>query len=136
MAMIECNECGNLISDQADACPHCGYPVGKTRNAQIDRRNRQYNKTLNRNRLLLNILIFLVTFVEGLWMFIGDVEVWQWVLYFAVLAVFLWLCFSRIPYIIAFFAHVSQRYIHLTRASYLIAAVMGFVIGGCVGMGA
>lgn len=25
--LITCSECGNLISDRAQTCPHCGYPV-------------------------------------------------------------------------------------------------------------
>ena len=27
MALVECRECKQSISDQAEACPHCGYPV-------------------------------------------------------------------------------------------------------------
>lgn len=27
MALIKCTECGNMVSDKADRCPHCGYPV-------------------------------------------------------------------------------------------------------------
>ncbi len=29
MALIKCPECGRSLSDQAAACPHCGYPVNK-----------------------------------------------------------------------------------------------------------
>ncbi len=29
MALINCNECGKEISDQAKACPHCGMPLKK-----------------------------------------------------------------------------------------------------------
>ena len=29
MAMIKCRECGKDVSNQADACPHCGCPVKK-----------------------------------------------------------------------------------------------------------
>lgn len=29
MAMLQCPECGQQISDQAAVCPHCGYRVGK-----------------------------------------------------------------------------------------------------------
>lgn len=29
MALIKCNECGNVISDRATRCPHCGCPVGQ-----------------------------------------------------------------------------------------------------------
>lgn len=27
MALIECKECGAMISDNAHACPYCGYPM-------------------------------------------------------------------------------------------------------------
>lgn len=29
MALIHCPECGREISDQAAACPGCGYPLSK-----------------------------------------------------------------------------------------------------------
>lgn len=29
MALIKCAECGELISDKASACIHCGYSLGK-----------------------------------------------------------------------------------------------------------
>ena len=28
--MIDCDECGNRISDRAAACPHCGAPIVTT----------------------------------------------------------------------------------------------------------
>ncbi len=27
MALIKCPECGKQVSDKAEACPNCGYPV-------------------------------------------------------------------------------------------------------------
>ena len=27
MALIKCRECGNEVSSEAPACPHCGIPV-------------------------------------------------------------------------------------------------------------
>ena len=27
MALIRCPECGKEISDKAEACPNCGYPI-------------------------------------------------------------------------------------------------------------
>lgn len=30
MALIQCSECGNQVSDKAGACPKCGNPVAKT----------------------------------------------------------------------------------------------------------
>lgn len=29
MALIKCPECGNEVSDKADACPKCGYPISE-----------------------------------------------------------------------------------------------------------
>ncbi len=29
MALIQCPECGRKVSDQAAACPDCGYPIAK-----------------------------------------------------------------------------------------------------------
>ncbi len=29
MALINCPECGREISDQAESCPHCGYPINR-----------------------------------------------------------------------------------------------------------
>lgn len=34
MALIICPECNKQISDQAEACPHCGYPLGNKRKAR------------------------------------------------------------------------------------------------------
>lgn len=32
MALITCPECGNQVSDKADKCPNCAYPIN-SRNA-------------------------------------------------------------------------------------------------------
>lgn len=29
MALMNCPECGNEVSDKADCCPKCGYPISK-----------------------------------------------------------------------------------------------------------
>lgn len=34
MALITCPECGHSVSDKAAACPHCGYPMEKSKQAQ------------------------------------------------------------------------------------------------------
>jgi RNA polymerase subunit RPABC4/transcription elongation factor Spt4 len=33
MALITCPECKGNVSDQADTCPHCGFPISKTKPA-------------------------------------------------------------------------------------------------------
>jgi len=30
MALIECNECGNQVSDKATSCPKCGAPINNS----------------------------------------------------------------------------------------------------------
>lgn len=35
MALITCPECGQSVSEHADACPNCGYPI----NAMIEQKN-------------------------------------------------------------------------------------------------
>ena len=27
MALLKCNECGNMVSENADKCPVCGNPI-------------------------------------------------------------------------------------------------------------
>lgn len=36
MALIECPECGNQVSDKASACPHCGCPISISNSSQIE----------------------------------------------------------------------------------------------------
>lgn len=36
MALIDCPECGNEVSEQADSCPKCGYPINETTDEQTD----------------------------------------------------------------------------------------------------
>ena len=36
MALIPCHECGKEISDQAEACPHCGAPVKKPEPPKVE----------------------------------------------------------------------------------------------------
>ena len=30
MSLIECSECGQDVSDEAQNCPHCGVPIAPT----------------------------------------------------------------------------------------------------------
>lgn len=43
MALIKCPECGKKISDMAESCPHCGYPINAVQN------NAQGNTTYETN---------------------------------------------------------------------------------------
>lgn len=134
MAMIKCAECGNSISDMAATCPNCGYPVQAIKNAEIDEKNRKYFKQLNKERLVINIVYFLFSFIVCAELFRGEPAVWAWVVYFINLAIVLFLCLSWFPYIIGFFVHATQRHWHFTRASYFISISVGFAMGGLFGM--
>ena len=35
MALIKCPECGKAVSDKAEACPNCGYPVASSQPERI-----------------------------------------------------------------------------------------------------
>ena len=37
MGLIKCKECKKEISDKADVCPNCGYPLEKERKSMNDR---------------------------------------------------------------------------------------------------
>lgn len=35
MALVECNECGNQVSDKAITCPHCGVQFTSSEGVKI-----------------------------------------------------------------------------------------------------
>ena len=47
MAIMKCAECGNSVSDKANMCPQCGYPIGNNEtdmdsNISFEKRIEQY----------------------------------------------------------------------------------------------
>lgn len=54
MAIIDCDECGNEVSDKAVTCPHCG--------AKVKKKMRPVEKFL---AATLSVLVFLVFFSAG-----------------------------------------------------------------------
>lgn len=54
MAIIDCDECGNEVSDKAATCPHCG--------AKVKKKMRPVEKFL---AVTLSVLVFLVFFAAG-----------------------------------------------------------------------
>lgn len=67
MALISCPECGNLLSDSAQTCPHCGYrtsvcraPAGPTPTKIGE---------ISQNRTAGIILLFLGVFFFGVFIF-------------------------------------------------------------------
>lgn len=42
MALIKCPECGKEISDKAEVCPSCGYPVDEIGKKSADKKKVLY----------------------------------------------------------------------------------------------
>lgn len=53
MALIDCPECGEEISEKAESCPHCGVPITLPQSSDGGGEN-----FLNRNRGCGDIFIF------------------------------------------------------------------------------
>lgn len=47
MALITCPECGNNVSDKADKCIHCGFPLETTTETEIKEENEEKPVKLN-----------------------------------------------------------------------------------------
>lgn len=43
MALIKCNECGQMVSDKAEMCPNCGYPIGGNDEKDVDVSDNTYD---------------------------------------------------------------------------------------------
>jgi uncharacterized membrane protein YvbJ len=63
MDMIECPQCGEEISDQAKACPHCGFSVGVARLGRyLERRQSEHPITYKALKFLFMVVVFGVVF--------------------------------------------------------------------------
>jgi fucose permease len=57
---IECPECSKMISDKADMCPHCGYPVKK---AEKEEKKKVANEQANKACMIFILMAILLFFV-------------------------------------------------------------------------
>lgn len=61
MALINCPECGKQVSDKANACPNCGYPIAASTGVKIrclsDDRSVKYMVFLSDGRELTRVPI-------------------------------------------------------------------------------
>ena len=51
MALINCPECSNSVSDKAFACPRCGYPISQSAPLQTPAPRRPFQKPRKYHRL-------------------------------------------------------------------------------------
>ena len=76
MALINCEECGNMISDKASVCPHCGCPTNGNDVSLQDNDTTDivvsYKDKENNSHKWLYIIIGLLTIIS-----VGMV-VWAW----------------------------------------------------------
>ena len=58
MALIQCPDCGNMISENADSCPKCGYSLKAKR--ELLEKNRIEELKRKKNKIhVLEFFIFL-----------------------------------------------------------------------------
>lgn len=62
MALIKCPECDNKISDQADACPKCGYELNKPKQEKNRVSNNSNNSKFDYKYIIIGLLILVVGF--------------------------------------------------------------------------
>jgi len=65
MALINCPECKNQISDSAKKCPHCGYSI-KSENTRTELGNVETNTAAG----VIYIFIGIVAIIAGLFMLV------------------------------------------------------------------
>lgn len=76
MALIKCNECGNEVSDKANACPKCGAPIEKTQeqiNEEAEKKSTPQNTTSQTNvkkNSTWKIIIPIVIVILGVFAFL------------------------------------------------------------------
>ena len=59
MALMQCRECGNAISDQAFACPRCGAPIRAGISPHATLAPAQPQKYWTTGRLLIGVIVTL-----------------------------------------------------------------------------
>lgn len=57
MALINCPECNNRISDQAEKCPNCAYPIKNTNKIVVESKEGCFLQTLNTGCMIIFVLI-------------------------------------------------------------------------------
>ena len=61
MALIECSECGHMVSENASSCPNCGNPIRSTNGFN-------WRKTI----LPIAVLLLVAVGVFGAWHLLGS----------------------------------------------------------------
>ena len=59
MAMIKCPECGTEVSDKAEKCPKCAYPIQSTQTEEKTQTIQQTSKKLKKH-IIFSVLALIV----------------------------------------------------------------------------
>ena len=59
MALIQCPDCGKMISDSAANCPNCGYPLREKTEEQFEKQT----KKKNNRKFFIRLLEFFILIV-------------------------------------------------------------------------
>lgn len=65
MAIINCPECNNKVSDKAENCPHCAFPINKKTIINNTSENKEgcFLQTLNTGCMITAIIIVFIIIV-------------------------------------------------------------------------
>lgn len=74
MALIDCKECGNKVSDKAQACPKCGAPVELD---QPEEKNEGEPKKKSKVGLFCGIGVLIVAIIVALFLLVPDLRFWE-----------------------------------------------------------
>ena len=70
MALINCPECNHEISDQAQSCPHCGYPLKPVASAASEQ-TKQINQNIKYLSISLGSIVFIIAVALLISHFVG-----------------------------------------------------------------
>lgn len=133
MALIYCEECASKISDEAEFCPNCGYPIQKIKDAYIEKQNRKYYKRLNKERLMYNVFAFIISASAGYWGFNSEFQTWAIIVAALCVGIMLFMGKKWVTWFMAL-SIVSQKYKYIPKWMVAITASFGFLIGAIVGL--
>lgn len=78
MALIKCSECGQMVSDKAKACPHCGNPIKGVEQPQTEQQaqetttNQPQKKKSKKWLYVILAILFIAIACFGIWLYFSD----------------------------------------------------------------
>lgn len=63
MALVKCKECGKEVSNKAEICVECGFPLSKKKNGSEEIKTQQKTRKSLKLQLLLSKIMMILGFV-------------------------------------------------------------------------